>query len=127
MDMNLDICKLICELEYLVGKECYNPNSYDGWNGIEGREFRYPVWIPLKREDEVKPEKFHCNLNGNTWGIIKPEQDFTATAIRQLKYKFGSNELYIGIGLQNILEFLENRYDLDFNQLERNIKESAND
>ena len=37
-----------------------------------------------------------------------------------MKYKFGSNELYIGKGIIGILEYLEKRYGLDFNQLEKN-------
>lgn len=35
-----------------------------------------------------------------------------------MKYKFGSNELYIGQGLMNVLEYLEDRYGLDFEKLE---------
>lgn len=33
-------------------------------------------------------------------------------------YKFGYNELQIGMALTNMLEFLENRYGLNFNELE---------
>jgi len=39
-----------------------------------------------------------------------------------MKYKFGVNELFIGMGLINVLEYLEDRYDLDFNELEKNRK-----
>ncbi len=35
-----------------------------------------------------------------------------------MKYRFGSNELYIGKGLIKVLEFLEERYGVDFHQLE---------
>ena len=38
-----------------------------------------------------------------------------------LKYKFSSNELYIGKGIIGILEYLEKRYGSDFNQLEKNM------
>lgn len=33
-------------------------------------------------------------------------------------YKFGRNELYIGQGIEKALEMMENRYGLDFAQLE---------
>ena len=35
-----------------------------------------------------------------------------------MKYKFGSNHLYIGDGIVKVLEHLENVYGLDFNALE---------
>lgn len=38
--------------------------------------------------------------------------------IKYMKYKFGSNELFVGRELIEILEFLEKRYGLDFNELE---------
>ena len=40
-----NIASLIAQLEYEVGKECYNPNSYDGYTGIEGLGYRYPVKV----------------------------------------------------------------------------------
>lgn len=35
-----NIATLIAQLEYEVGRECYNPNSYDGYTGIEGLGYR---------------------------------------------------------------------------------------
>ena len=40
-----NIASLIAQLEYEVGRECYNPNSYDGYTGIEGLGYRYPVKV----------------------------------------------------------------------------------
>lgn len=40
MKLDKNTAKLICELEYLIGDECYNPNSYDGWTGDEGCSYR---------------------------------------------------------------------------------------
>ena len=41
--------------------------------------------------------------------------------------KIGSNHLYIGDGIVKVLEFLEDRYNIDFNQLEDELeKNSAN-
>jgi hypothetical protein len=36
-----------------------------------------------------------------------------------MKYKFGSNHLFVGEGIRKILEELESRYGLDFNKLEK--------
>lgn len=40
-----EIAALIARLEYEIGRECYNPNSYDGYTGVEGAAFRYLVTI----------------------------------------------------------------------------------
>lgn len=45
MKKTQNIANLIAELEYIIGDSCYNPNSYDGYTGEEGCEFRYPVWV----------------------------------------------------------------------------------
>ena len=71
-----NIASLIAQLEYEVGRECYNPNSYDG---------------------------------------------------HTMKYVFGSNHLFIGKGIYNILNELEKRYGLDFNKMEEEFeKEDKN-
>lgn len=53
MKLNKEMCSLIADLEQLIGSECYNPNSYDGWNDVEGCEFRYPVNIRNQAGDFV--------------------------------------------------------------------------
>ena len=45
--------------------------------------------------------------------------------VRNIFYKFGSNELNIGIGLISVLEFLEKRYGLNFNELENQVKKNT--
>lgn len=114
MCMKLDdkMCKVIADLEYLIGSECYNPNSYDGWNDIEGCGFRYPINIPNCKGEYIK---IRAKINDSY--LIRKE-DITSEAITYMKYRFGSNELFIGKGLINILEYIENRYDIDFNKLE---------
>lgn len=115
MKLNKDLCELIAELEYIVGSECYNPNSYDGWNDVEGCSFLYPINVP---NSEGKYEKTRSNINI----IYKYYPDkISPDSITYMKYKFGSNELYIGKGIIGILEYLEKRYGLDFNQLEKNM------
>ena len=33
MKITPEIAALIAQLEYEIGRECYNPNSYDGYTG----------------------------------------------------------------------------------------------
>ena len=120
MKIDEDIAKLICELEFIIGDQCYNPNSYDGWTGDEGCSYRYPVNI-YPNSDAEEPVKVRGKVTSDIsykWhnGEIKESN------IRSMKYKFGSNHLFIGDGLIKALEYLEDRYNIDFNELEKKIK-----
>ena len=42
--------------------------------------------------------------------------------IGTLHYKFGANYLFVGNGLINVLNYLENRFGLDFDELIKNEK-----
>lgn len=116
MKLNKDMCGIIAELEFLIGSECYNPNSYDGWNDVEGCEYRYPISIRNQNGEFVK-----VRTNINTTALLE-KKEITPEAIRYMKYKFGTNELFVGLGLIHVLEFLESRYTLDFNELEKQYK-----
>lgn len=107
MKKNIKMANLIFEMEYLVGRECYNPNSYDGYTGGEGCSFRYPVYI-LEKEGDQDLSKH--------WGTIS---GVAYKNITTMKYKFGSNHLFIGNSLIAILEMLEDRYGIDFDELEK--------
>lgn len=104
-----NIASLIAQLEYEVGRECYNPNSYDGYTGIEGLGYRYPV-------------KVYQNENMRTYRdsitSISPSE------VHTMKYVFGSNHLFIGKGIYNILDELEKRYGLDFDKMEEELDKS---
>ena len=101
-----NIASLIAQLEYEIGKECYNPNSYDGYTGIEGLGYRYPV-------------KVYQNENMRSYrGTI---QNISPSEVHTMKYVFGSNHLFIGKGLYNVLSTLEKRYGIDFNELENRL------
>jgi hypothetical protein len=39
-----------------------------------------------------------------------------------MKYKFGTNQLFIGEGIAKVLSFMEERYGLDFDELEKEYK-----
>lgn len=116
MKLTKEMCEVIADLEYEVGSQCYNPKSYDGWNDIEGCEFRYPVNFPSQNGELIK-----ARSNVNRLTKYANEETSPAT-IRGLKYKFGANELYVGKGLINVLEYLEARYNLDFESLEAELQ-----
>lgn len=112
MKLTRSMIDLVCDLEYLVGDECYNPNSYDGWTGDEGCSFRYPVYF---RADKDSDELTKTRMNIREKCPTIPKE-----SIGTVKYKFGSNHLFIGNGIVNILNELEKRYNLNFNELEKN-------
>ena len=101
---------LICVLERIIGSECYNPNAYDGWSDIYGCSYRYPVYYNTDETDNSE-EKTRWQVQ-----VKKPKY------VESLKYKFGSNHLFIGRGLINVLEYLEDRYNIDFAEMEKNIR-----
>ena len=119
-----EIMNLIAELEYLIGKECYNPKSFDGYTQEEGRGYRYPVVIETLGENgKEKLAKYRGKFNGRNIMAIQHGIDACDPEnLSSIKYKLGANHLYVGLGIKNILEFLENRYGIDFNQLEDNVE-----
>ena len=101
-----NIASLIAQLEYEIGKECYNPNSYDGYTGIEGLGYRYPVNV--YQNENMRRYR-------GTISSIAPSE------VHTMKYVFGSNHLFVGKGLYNVLSTLEKRYGIDFNELEEKL------
>lgn len=110
MKIDGKMADLICELEYIIGKQTYNPNSYNGWTGEEGCSYKYPVSFCKNKESLEKRE------------LVKTKSKIKhvdVECIKTMKYAFGSNHLYVGDGLTEVLEFLEARYDINFNELEK--------
>ena len=107
MKKTKNIAFIVATLEYEIANSCYNPNSYDGYTGDEGCEFRYPVWIYRNGEEE----RYRGRISN-----LKPEE------IDTIKYKFGSNHLFIGEGLIKVLECLEKRYQIDFDKMEEQFR-----
>ena len=108
MKYNEKMFKVCADIEYLIGNTCYNPNSYDGYTGEEGREYRYPVWVD---EDDGFGKKEAHKHSLRIW-------DYKENSIGSWRYKFGSNHLYVGEAILKIMNYLEDRYNLDFNELE---------
>lgn len=118
MKLTKKMCRVIADLEYLIGSECFNKNSYDGWRDISGCSFRYPVNVPDKNMEYYIKVRYN-NINSS---YKFDSRDIDDNTIKYMKYCFGSNELYIGNGIINVLEYLEERYNIDFWELEQKIK-----
>ncbi|RWC40547.1 MAG: hypothetical protein EOS28_23240 [Mesorhizobium sp.] len=94
--------KLLADLEYLVGNNCYN-GSIQNWGpgGTfegEGRGFRYPLTVI-----------------GDNGGKIKRRYRADDVAPKQLitgYYAFGANQLQIVLALEEVLQHLEKNYGL---------------
>ena len=107
MKLDQNIANLIYELEYLIGDQCHIKTYKNYYTGEIGKEFRYPVsYLPYPGADTTKKTREYVQ------SYVGYEQ------VRTLHYQFGSNLLYIGTGLTEILEFLEKRYNINFNELE---------
>lgn len=61
-----------------------------------------------------------CGMRTKKVAIIRPVvgiRDLDKSKIGTVRYKFGSNHLYIGEAIIKALEHLEGKYGLDFNEL----------
>ena len=94
--------KLLAELEYLIGSECYN-GSIQNWgpNGMQyssGREFRYPLTVIDEAGDKTKYR-------------YKAEAS-NSVQLSSGYYAFGANRLHVVEGLNKVLDFLESHHGL---------------
>ncbi|QXH36556.1 hypothetical protein [Pseudomonas muyukensis] len=124
---SLAFYRLLHEIEYEIGSECYNGNIQNfgpggTWEG-EGRDFRYP--IRFTNSDGVR-EKYRGELpytkstSGEMANCILGEERFNSA-----HYAFGANELYILRGIKHALEKLETRFGIDFEELLEREKSSG--
>ena len=118
MTVDSNIAELVSEIEYVIGGECYNPNSYDGYRDEYGCSYRYPVSFRIPNNEEVKTRS---KVPGYYADVVTPE------IVRTLKYKFGSNQLHIGKAIIRVLEQLEERYGLNINALEEEHLKNKSD
>ena len=121
MKLTKKTINLICDIESIIGNYCWNPNSAYG----EGDYIRYPVWANVtKKEVNIetnKKEKIKIwrKLSDKNLNKIKPT--LKPEEIETLEYHFGANELVIGRAIIDILEFIEDRYNVDFVELENTL------
>ena len=80
------------------------------WTGESGCGYRYPIYYCKNKED------FENRELTKDYIIIR---ELDPEYIQTMKYKFGSNHLYIGDGIVDALKFLEEKYDINFNELEQ--------
>ena len=115
MEITIETARLVCDIENIIGNWVWNGQANYG----EGDFIRYPVWINRTQNKTNQTtcawEKIsYINVNDNV-PEINPED------IGSLQYRFGANELEIGTAIVNTLKFLENRYGIDFVQLEKQL------
>lgn len=103
MKLTKKTIELICDLERIIGRECYNPNSLNGYTWEEGCSFRYPVWYETPSGTDVSTK---ARINA-----------MDKAHIDTIRYKFGSNHLYIGNAIVNVLNHLEATYGISFDEL----------
>ena len=126
MELTKETAKLVYNLEFLIGECCENNNSYNAYTDEYGCVFRYPVWVlhtDIIEENGCEKEvdnSFKTSLNLADLSNVVSIDD-----VRNIFYKFGSNELNIGIGLISVLEFLEKRYRFNFNELENQVQKNT--
>lgn len=94
--------KLLAELEYLIGNECYN-GSIQNWgpNGIQyssGREFRYPLTVV---DEDGEKTKYRYKADSSN-----------AIQLSSGYYAFGANRLHVIEGLNKVLDYLESNHGL---------------
>jgi hypothetical protein len=116
---SLAFYKLMHEIEYEIGSECYNGNIQNHgpggvWEG-EGRDFRYPVCFT---NSEGAKEKYKDTLpytkssSGDYANCILGEDRYNTA-----HYAFGANQLYVLRGIKHAIEKLERRFNINFEQL----------
>ena len=121
MKITKKTARIICDIEHIIGNYCWNDNSAYGNGGY----IRYPVWVNRtnkiknnegKVEETQQWEKIaYINVNDNKHSLSPKD-------VKTLEYRFGANELVIGRAIIDTLEFLEDRYNIDFSELEKKRK-----
>ncbi len=110
MQVTEKMIRLISDIEEKIGGSCFNGDSYNGWNGEYGCDFRYPIVYETKHDGG--------HLRHKTKNTIYDAKDIDAENIMTVCYKFGANELSIGKAIIDILNMLEIRFGLDIESLE---------
>lgn len=116
---SLAFFRLLHDLEYTIGSECYNGNIQNFgpggvWEG-EGRDFRYPVTFTNKKG--VK-EKYRGMLpytessSGEMALCVLGEERYQSAY-----YAFGANNLHILRALSLCLEKIEEKFSINFDEL----------
>lgn len=101
MSMSQERAELIAKLEDIAAEWVYNKRNNYGKGGF----YHYPV--------AYKDPRYNNSLfDGKDYYPVTPE------TIESLRYEFGANKYFIGNALDAILDYLEKRYNIDFDALE---------
>lgn len=103
MDISLEKAQLISELEEKIASWTYNRyNNYGrgGW-------YRYPI---IYKDIAYDGKEYKYDVRAV---YVNSE------VVESMRYDFGENQLYIGDALEEVLDYLETRYHLDFTELEK--------
>ena len=110
MSMSQERAELIAKLEDIAAEWVYNKRNNYGKGGF----YHYPV--------AYKDPRYNNSLfDGNDYYPVTPE------TVVSLRYEFGANKYFIGNALDAILDYLEKRYNIDFDALEDERYESYDD
>lgn len=116
MKVDKKVCKLITEIEWIIGSQVYNPYVHDFTLDVTGFVYRYPVKFPTKDVNYVKiRSKVMSSKEIN-------KKDITYNNLSNMIYKVGNNEFQIGYAIIKVLEYLEERYGISLYELEKNLK-----
>lgn len=101
MSMSQERAELIAKLEDIAAEWVYNKKNNYGKGGF----YHYPV---VYRDPRYNNSLF----DGKDYYPVTPE------TVESLRYEFGANKYFIGNALDTILNYLEERYNVDFDALE---------
>lgn len=110
MSMSQERAELIAKLEDIAAEWVYNKRNNYGKGGFQ----HYPV--------AYRDPRYNNSLFGG-----KDYYPITPETVESLRYEFGANKYFIGNALDAILDYLEERYNVDFDALEDDRYGSYND
>lgn len=101
MSMSQERAELIAKLEDIAAEWVYNKRNNYGKGGF----YHYPV--------AYRDPRYNNSLfDGKDYYPVTPE------TVESLRYEFGANKYFIGNALDAILNYLEERYNINFDALE---------
>jgi hypothetical protein len=95
---------LIQPIQLFIALESILANDTDSSAYTKNPGPRYPLTVPGHHSSETKTKNVDRNI--------------PAARLLRSYYKFGAHKLYVGRAIRDILDYLQTRYKIDFNELE---------
>ena len=108
MELTDNMRKLIGDLEYIIASCTKNQQKRGSF------DYRYPV--------SFNHDGKTLEYKGKNKFYMPDESD-----INNMRYEMGTNHLYIGQALTKVLDYLEKRYDICFDDLEAFVEQEEDD